>query len=189
MADGPAGKVLDKLFSPPGVHVLIGLRAAAAAMLMAPGNSRAKTTASAYLSVSNVLLSARNSYGADGSDHVNVLVCTALTLSKLFRDDEKVRKACTAFIAGQSVISYLAAGTAKVISADWRNGRAMRGIFRTRTFGQRHVSVVQGRQPGVTRQLVDGAVSVVAEPHHAGASDGDTVQREGAGHRATGRKR
>jgi hypothetical protein len=140
MVRGRSAKVFDLLFTPPGIQVLTVARLTAATMLALPGTSRQiKAACSVFLAASNVLLQLRTNYGADGSDHVNIVVCAALAASKFFPNDEKARTACTAFIAGQSVISYFAAGLAKVISPYWRDGSGMQGIFRTKTYGQKHV--------------------------------------------------
>lgn len=148
VVSGHAGEVLDKAFSPPGIHVLTSLRLTAATVAALPnGDRRAKAAAMTFLAVTNVLLQLRGNYGGDGSDHANVVVCAAVAISKFFGHDEKARNACTAFIAGQSVISYFAAGLAKAISPYWRDGRAMQGIFRTRTYGEKHVSALLKKHP------------------------------------------
>lgn len=148
MVSGRPGQVLDKMFSTPGIHVLTSLRLTAATVAALPnGDRRAKAAAMTFLAVTNVLLQVRGSSGGDGSDQVNIIVCAAVAISKFFAHDVKVRTACTAFIAGQSVVSYFAAGLAKVISPYWRNGTAMQGIFRTRTYGEKHVSALLKKYP------------------------------------------
>jgi len=148
MVSGRPGEALDKVFSAPGIHLLTSLRLTAATVTALPnGDRRAKAAAMTFLAVTNFLLQLRGSYGGDGSDHANIVVCTALAISKFFGHDEKVRNACTAFIAGQSVTSYFAAGLAKAISPYWRDGRAMRGIFRTRTYGEKHVGTLLKKYP------------------------------------------
>jgi len=132
--------VLNPLFKPPGVQCLIGLRLAAASALVAPRATPAvRAVAVSYLAITNWMLHIRNSYGTDGTDHMNMLVYAALTVSKFFPDDPTAKELCTMFIAAQSVVSYVAAGAAKAVSPYWRDGSAMRGVFRTHTYGQRHV--------------------------------------------------
>ncbi|MFC0429191.1 hypothetical protein [Kutzneria buriramensis] len=147
MVRGRAAKVFDLLFTPPGIQILTAMRLTASTMLLLPGSRQVKAAAAAFLAGSNVLLQLRTNYGADGSDHVNIVVCAALAASKFFPNDEKARNACTAFIAGQSVISYFAAGLAKVISPYWRDGSGMQGIFRTKTYGQKQVGELLQKFP------------------------------------------
>ncbi|QWF82481.1 hypothetical protein [Amycolatopsis sp. CA-230715] len=144
--------VLNPLFRPPGVQGVIGLRLTAASLLIAPGAKQSvRTAAVAYLAVSNWLLHIRNSYGTDGTDHMNMLVYAALTLTKLFPGDTKAKEICTKFIAGQSVLSYLAAGAAKAVSPYWRDGSAMSGVFRTHTYGERHVGELLKKFPSLAK--------------------------------------
>lgn len=141
-------KLLDKAFQTPGVHVLIGLRVAAAALTIAPGvNPRVKAAATLYLTATNWALHLRNSYGADGSDQMTIIVYASLAACRIFPNDRQVKEIATMFVAAQSCLSYLAAGAAKIVSPYWRDGTAMTGVFRTKTFGQRHVAAVLKRYP------------------------------------------
>ena len=152
MARGKTGQLFDKIFTSPGIQVLTSLRLTASTLVALPGTNRqTKAAAMTFLAVSNVLMQLRSNYGADGSDHVNLVVCAAVAASKFFPDDEKARKACTAFIAGQSVVSYFAAGLAKAVSPYWRDGSAMQGIFRTKTYGQKHVGELLKKYPWLAR--------------------------------------
>ncbi len=152
MVQGRTGKFFDKIFSSPGIQVLTSLRLTASTLVALPNTDRrTKAAAMVFLAATNGLLQLRSNYGADGSDHVNLVVCAAVAASKFFPDDEKARQACTAFIAGQSVISYFAAGLAKAISPYWRDGSAMQGIFRTRTYGQKHVGELLKKHPALAK--------------------------------------
>ncbi|HKS47148.1 MAG TPA: hypothetical protein VJT49_18965 [Amycolatopsis sp.] len=147
-ASGEKAKHLDRLFKPPGVHALIGLRLAAATITVTPGvNPRAKALATAYLAVTNLVLQIRNSYGMDGSDHMNGMVYSALAVARAFPKDQRIKEIATLFIAAQSCLSYLSAGAAKLVSPFWRDGTAIQGIFRTRSFGQRHLSKLLRKYP------------------------------------------
>lgn len=143
-----SAKALEKMFTPPGIHIMNTLRLTGSTLVALPGTDRkTKATALTFLAVTNVLQQLRTTYGADGSDHVNLVVCAALAASKFFPHDEKARKACIAFIAGQSVVSYFAAGLAKAISPYWRDGSAMQGIFRTRNYGHKKVGELLKKYP------------------------------------------
>lgn len=139
---------LDKLFAPPGINVLIGLRLAAAVVSAVPGtNTRVRATAASYLAVTNVAMHVRNGYGGDGSDHMNVLIHAALTVARAFPNDKRVKEMATMFLAAQVCLSYFAAGAAKLISSYWRDGSAMAGIFRTRTYGHKYVHKLLDKYP------------------------------------------
>jgi len=141
-------KLIDRAFQTPGVHVLIALRVAAAALTTAPGvHPRVKAAATVYLAASNWALHLRNSYGADGSDQMTIIVYASLAACRIFPNDKQVKEIATMFMAAQSCLSYLAAGAAKIVSPFWRDGSAMTGVFRTRTFGQQHVADVLRRFP------------------------------------------
>jgi hypothetical protein len=151
---GRTAKVLDHLFTPPGIHLMTALRLTAATLVALPGTDReTKAAATTFLAGTNVLQQLRSHYGADGSDHVNLVVCVALAASKFFPHDAAARKACTAFIAGQSALSYFASGVAKAISPYWRNGSATQGIFRTRTYGTKWLGELLGKYPVVAKGL------------------------------------
>ena len=140
--------VLDKLFNPPGFYGLVALRLAASAMLLNPRATRStRAAAVTFLAGTNWALHVRNGYGTDGTDHMNMLTHAALAASKLFPNDHIARQACAWFIAGQSCLSYAAAGAAKVVSPFWRDGTAMSGVFRTQTYGTRWVGELMKKYP------------------------------------------
>jgi hypothetical protein len=51
------------------------------------------------------------------------------------------------FLAGQSCLSYFLAGVAKCLGHSWRDGTAVRDIFRTRSYGQSFLSRLLHRSP------------------------------------------
>ncbi len=146
--------------------------------MVLPGvDRRIKAASTAFLAVSNAAQALRSHHGMDGSDHANFLVCTALAASGLFPRDPAARQACTAFIAGQSVLSYVAAGAAKAVASYWRDGTAMQGIFRTRTYGTRWINDLFARYPLVPKaagwsvwvgEMLFPAVLVAPKPVAAG---------------------
>jgi len=148
----PRADLLGKVMAPPGLQVVVALRVAAAAVVMS-GNAdrRSKAAAMAYLATTNWLLHVRNPLGGDGTDHMNMLVCATLTVSSLFPEDERIQEACTWFIAAQSTLSYAAAGAAKLVSPYWRNGTAMTGIFRTRSYGDERVHRLFTKYPELAK--------------------------------------
>lgn len=151
---------LDKVFDGPNFTAIIGLRLVASVILLTPGaDRRARATAVWYLTLTNWLLHYRNSYGTDGTDHMNVLLCTSLASSTLFPNDPKAREASLWFLAGQSSLSYLASGLAKAVSAFWRDGTAISGVMRTKTYGDERLYKLLKRYPVLAKL---GGIGVVA---------------------------
>lgn len=144
--------VLGKVLSPPGYQAVVAFRIAAALVVMNPSSDRKSRAAALwYLTASNLLLQLRNSFGSDGTDHMNMLTCASLAASTLFPDDLRAKEACTWFIAGQSCLSYLTAGVAKLVSPYWRDGTAMSGIFRTHTYGDKRVYQLLKKYPMLSK--------------------------------------
>lgn len=151
---------LDTVMSPPGFQALMAARLAAAAVVASGGASRGtKVSAMTALVLSNWALQLRNPSGSDGADQMNGLVCAALAVSAAFPDDERVKEACTWFIAAQSTLSYAAAGLAKAVSPMWRDGTAMTGVFRTRTYGDARVYRLLKRYPALAKGAGWGVVA------------------------------
>jgi hypothetical protein len=79
-------------------------------------------------------MSYRNIVGSDGSDQMNTIIYIPLLIAYFF-DDPFTSKLCLIFIAAQSIISYVIAGVAKLISTKWRSGVAIPQIMNTRSYG------------------------------------------------------
>lgn len=151
---GKSEKALATVFDKPGIQVMFGLRVLAAAGLMYPGTPRAaRTAATTFLAGTNFAVHARSPYGSDGSETVLTISLTSLALSRLFGDDVRAREASLWFIALQSCLSYEVAGVAKLISPVWRDGSAVRDIFRTRMFGHPLAFEVLRDRPRLARFL------------------------------------
>jgi hypothetical protein len=149
---GKAGDLLDYLFKPPGIYVIYQLRLAAALALINPYSSkRVRDTAVAYIAATNYLLHFRIRYGTDGTEHMSLLTYATLTASRIFANDEKAKEACAWFLAGQTNLSYFAAGLSKLVGAPWRNGMAMPGIFRTTVYGDKRVHDLLKSRPRLAK--------------------------------------
>lgn len=73
--------------------------------------------------------------GADGSDHMSFVSFVVAALEKGFSQDERAQQACVQFLAFQACVAYAVSGAVKLVSPTWRDGTAITGIFRTRTYG------------------------------------------------------
>ncbi|OZM72625.1 hypothetical protein CFN78_13370 [Amycolatopsis antarctica] len=159
---GKSEKALAAVFDKPGIQVLFGMRVFAAATLMNPrASAQSKTAAATYLAGTNFAVHARSPYGSDGSETVLTISLTTLALSRWFGADPRARQACLWFIAAQSCLSYGIAGAAKAISPVWRDGSAVRDIFRTKMFGHKLAFSVLRDRPRMARAL--GQVTIVGE--------------------------
>ncbi len=159
---GERAEILAKIMAPPGYQVLLSLRVAACAVIMSKDADQAsKAAALWFLAATNWLLHLRHSFGSDGTDHMNMLLSATLAAGSLFGDDPRAKEACAWFIAGQSCLSYLAAGVAKAVSPHWRDGTAMSGIFRTYSYGDRRLHKVLSRYPIISK--VGGWTVIIGE--------------------------
>lgn len=83
--------------------------------------------------------SLRAVHGSDGSDQVAFLSTVVAAMARLPFVDERDKQLLVWFLGFQSILSYFVAGVAKVVSPAWRDGSALTGILRTRTYGERHL--------------------------------------------------
>ncbi|WP_207631062.1 MULTISPECIES: hypothetical protein [unclassified Actinopolyspora] len=151
---GRIGDLLTPLMKSPGINVVFAARAAGALTLLVPRSPRAtKTAATALLAASNYALHLRTPYGSDGSEHISMITFTSLLASRVARSDPRAQDACVRFVALQSCLSYGVAGFAKLVSPVWRNGTAVRDIFRTHMYGHRRVHSVLKSEPRLARLL------------------------------------
>lgn len=135
MLAGPGSSALAHVFQYPAVLAVIALRMGAALLLVAGVSSGGfETVLVATIALTSIGLSVRTPFGNDGADQMTVLIFTALTLA-LLAGTELAAVASLWFLAAQTCLSYLTAGAAKTTAIGWRNGDAIRGIFRTTVYG------------------------------------------------------
>jgi pimeloyl-ACP methyl ester carboxylesterase len=154
------GRVLDVVARRDVTRATHVARIAAGLALWAPLPRPARTAANAVLSGSQLLLYARHLYGTDGADQVSFLVQTLTTVARLGNRRTAVVDACLWFIALQSVLSYTVSGWAKLPSETWRSGRALPGITRTVTYGEKSLWELFERHPKATRALAHAVLAM-----------------------------
>jgi hypothetical protein len=147
----PPLRTLVSVFDYPAVTGIHAARLASAAALLAGTSRRRRAAHVASLAASTWALGIRTNYGADGSDHMAILTYAGSALEKAFGGDERVRKACLWFVAGEACLSYTTAGLAKLASPVWRGGTAMPGIFRTRTYGHEWSAKLLRQHPTLSK--------------------------------------
>ncbi|WP_240796453.1 alpha/beta fold hydrolase [Streptomyces sp. RFCAC02] len=155
----PLRTVLDLTARPGTTRALHYGRIAASAALLLPGNSRVRGAANLFLGLSGALLYPTHRYGTDGSDQASGLVQTATGLARL-SSSSQVRDALLWYVAVQSSLSYAVSGWVKLLGRDWRNGSALGGVMRTRTYGERHAWQLTQRYPRTARTVAHGVLAL-----------------------------
>lgn len=133
--------------------LLAGRVLCAGVVLLAPDTSRVRGPALVGLTVSGLLKSYRNSYGSDGSDQLSFITFASLATAHLPGLTAGQRAVPLHFVGFQSVLSYTVAGVAKLLSTQWRDGSAIEGIFRTRTYGDAGFYRMIKDRPAAARAL------------------------------------
>jgi hypothetical protein len=89
-------------------------------------------TLTCLLLITQHLISLRTSIGLDGAHQMNTLLLVSFCAASIVPSASVV---AAGFLAAQLTLSYLIAGIAKLVSADWRRGLAVHRILWTRTYG------------------------------------------------------
>lgn len=109
-------------------------RVACSIGMLLPGNSKWRAAGNLYLGVTTTVLQARHRYGTDGADQVATQVQAVTGLARL-PVSPQVKDALMWYLAIQANMSYAASGWAKMAGTMWRDGSALPGVMRTRTYG------------------------------------------------------
>jgi hypothetical protein len=143
-------QVMDRVFSCPGMAGLIIVRGLAAARLLLgrPGPTERKLLDGA-LTASATVGNARTHYGGDGSDHISYVGLVTTFLARLFPNDAHAQRLCMKFLSFQACLSYPASGAVKLASPVWRSGRAITGVFRTSTYGDKWLYELTKKHPAI----------------------------------------
>lgn len=129
--------LLEPVYHHRGVAVMLALRLACAVAVIWPLQGWFRVAMLAAIVATGWLFKLRKWLSEDGSDQMGQVVATGtlLTALGLQWQDLLLSLAGTLLIAGQLTISYFLAGAAKLISLEWRSGRALIGIMGTEGFG------------------------------------------------------
>ncbi|WJY66994.1 hypothetical protein [Corynebacterium auris] len=120
----------------PRYRWLVGARALASlGVIVAPRRSKSRLVSLFALSGLLLVKSYRSSYGSDGSDQMSFISAASTAIAETPRLTPQQQDVMSGFVAFQSVLSYFSAGVAKLRSPVWRDGSAIEGIFRTKTYG------------------------------------------------------
>ncbi|MTE19570.1 alpha/beta fold hydrolase [Streptomyces sp. TRM43335] len=125
-------------------------RVACSLGMLLPGNSRWRGVGNLYLGATTTLLQARHRYGSDGSDQVATQVQAVTGLARL-ASSPQVKDALMWYLALQANMSYAASGWTKMAGTKWRDGSALPGVMRTRTYGFERAYRLTQRYPRASK--------------------------------------
>lgn len=136
------------------VTVILG-RALAAIALIDPSVNGWDLPCSGFILVSCLYVSRRTVFGSDGSDQMGMVIAVGVVImSAGIALNDRGLASCGVFaIAGQAALAYCVAGTAKLISPVWRDGRALPRVMKTRTFGHPLAARIAESGPTLCRGL------------------------------------
>ena len=152
LLQGPFAAPLRRLFAYPAVLAIPLAQVVAAGLLAAAALARTPVLmvlaglAAIAIVVARLLFQLRNQGGLDGSNHMILTACTALS-AVLLVPDPQAQAIAVYYLAAQLLLCYVAAGIAKAASPVWRSGEAVPAITSTLTFGTPRVAAVLSRHP------------------------------------------
>lgn len=124
--------------SPRAPKVANAARISASVIQILPVERRSRAVAGMTIATATTFIFWAERYGTDGSDEV-VLIASSATFVARSSPNPAVADAALWFLAGQSALSYFAAGIAKATSPTWTSGDALGLILRTRSYGHEGV--------------------------------------------------
>jgi hypothetical protein len=143
----------DMLFNKPGVLFIMLVRILCSIYLFADPLSQITVYLIALIVATSLLLAIRSPIGSDGADQMSVIISIALLITFIF-PEPKIASVSLYFIAAQSILSYIIAGTAKMLSKKWRNGTAIFQIMNTESYGSERIALyLQRSSPSISAVL------------------------------------
>ncbi|MFL5813424.1 MAG: HTTM domain-containing protein [Bdellovibrionia bacterium] len=118
--------LLDLLLSYPNFLGILALRLVCAAWITF--DPHAIPVILLFVTTLLISLRWRGSFNG-GSDFMNLIVLSALSVALLFRENSSLGTACLWYIAIQTCTSYFIAGTIKLRKENWRSGKALSGFL------------------------------------------------------------
>ncbi|ASU80657.1 hypothetical protein CDG81_22995 [Actinopolyspora erythraea] len=154
-------RLYDAVGSERGTRALHTARILAAGVLLSPARGRwSRLLAGGVAAGASRLLHPRHQYGSDGSDQLSFLVQFSCALARAHQTDPHAVRTCLRWLAGQALLAYSVSGLAKLGGRPWREGGALAGVLRTRTYGNATVHAWCGRFPRLARAAEIGVISL-----------------------------
>lgn len=132
--------------------------AAGLATLFLPHTRRLTVVTSTVSAVVFGLERYRTNFGRDGSDQMQDIMATIVALSSAFRDREEAADFALRAINTQLAVSYFASGAIKLVSDDWRSGRAFVSVMRTEAYGHPRAAAVLDKIPASSLLVCWGTI-------------------------------
>lgn len=156
---GPVAWAAARVLDVPGVLVVLGMQAVAAAVLLVPAAPPiALRGAVPVLAFTLLALHFRNGVGDDGSDQMNSVLGAGMLCFAL-APGSRIAEMGLWFVALQACLAYAASGISKAVSPVWRSGDAVFRVMNTASYGSRTVAALLRGRPRLHRAL---AWSVIA---------------------------
>jgi hypothetical protein len=140
--------IFDRVLSYPGFLALLALRLICAAMIAVLPHA----FFAIILFASTLLISLRwrGSFNG-GSDFMNLIVLSALSIALLFKNNASIGTACLWYIAIQTCTSYFIAGAIKLRRENWRNGSALSGFLSNTIYSPDPLSTALSRSAQISQ--------------------------------------
>jgi len=131
------------------VIAVLVCRIVAGLLLLIPYPNPADLPCSLLILLSCFYMSRRTWFGGDGSDQMGMVIAAGVAIisAGLVLDDMNVTASGVLAISGQAVLAYFVAGAAKVVSPIWRDGKALPGVMKTRTYGHSFAADFAAERP------------------------------------------
>jgi hypothetical protein len=150
----------DMLFNKSGVLTIMALRICCSIYLFIDPISSVTVYILAIVVATSLLLAVRNPIGGDGADQMSAIISIALLIAFIFHGP-KITAVSLYFIAVQSIISYVIAGSAKMLSKKWRSGAAIFQIMNTESYGSERIALYLHRSSPVVSTVLSWNVMLV----------------------------
>jgi hypothetical protein len=158
-ANHALGELLRRLFEPPGVFIMLGLRAMSCIWVIAGSRSRYQLLLGCLgITITSLLLAYRGLDGKNGADQMTKITFLSLTLA-LISSSIVTWRIELAFLSLQLILAYCTAGILKLREKTWRDGAALLMILRQITYGNARVWCFAKRHPLVTRLVSMGTIA------------------------------
>jgi hypothetical protein len=152
-----AGRHLLKLFQSVRFLAAVLVLRLILAILMLPialaSSARDWTTILWSMVIASSYIDWRRRVGGDGGEQMTMLVLIVSAIDFTLAPAESKGRMAAMFIAAQSCLSYLAAGSAKLVSKVWRSGDALVSLLDTNTYGSARLVKVLRTYPLLSRTL------------------------------------
>ena len=157
----PAIKQLRSFVARPAiVTALHGVRVAASVVLILPvRNPVLRGVVGASSATAGVLLAPLHQNGGDGSDQVGTFTQALTAAARLSRSD-RVTDVILWATSAQTTLAYLASGWVKLLGKPWREGTAIKGVMRTRTYGAEPLFRILQKHPELGRLAEVGTLVI-----------------------------